>query len=69
MTVLFMSDSCFLLRLLLSVLCLSRKSFPLFVNSNREMSSSETLLEDGTDSELLKMDWLIPPSVGAEIVE
>ena len=29
------------------------------------MSSSETLLEDGTDSELLKMDWLIPPSVGA----
>ena len=31
------------------------------------MSSSETLLEDGTDNELLKMDWLIPPNVAAEI--
>ena len=66
MTVLFISDSCFLLRLLLSVLCLSRKSFPLFVSSYKEMSSSETLLEDGTDKELLNIDWLIPPSFGAK---
>ena len=52
MTVLFMSDSCLLLRLNLSILGLSRVS--LFVSSHMEMSSSDILLP-GTDNELVNI--------------
>ena len=64
-TVLFMSDSCLLRLLYLSILGLS--SVSLLVSSHMEMSSSDILLP-GTDKELVKIGCLDKENIEAEIM-
>ena len=63
-TVLFMSDSCLLRLLYLSILGLSRVS--LLVSSHMEMSSSD-ILRPGTDRELVKIGCFVNENIDAEI--